>query len=115
MKPCTGTWSPSIVSSFEHGFGQYPGYKVKLHVYGWSGALEGVGAAGAVGLNNLGVGVGNMLISKGKGTGVRAWTRGHFGKPTENFQGQTFRSLQECFWEILEMQSSEELMEAVRP
>jgi hypothetical protein len=30
------TWSPSIVSSFEHGFGRYPGYKVKLHVYGWS-------------------------------------------------------------------------------
>jgi hypothetical protein len=29
---------PSSVSSFEHGFGRYPGpgYKVKLHVYGWS-------------------------------------------------------------------------------
>ena len=74
--------------------------------------MEHARALGLLGSNNLGVGVDSMLISKGEG--IQGLDEGGI-LTTENFQGQTFRSPQKGFWESLGIQSSEELMETVRP
>jgi hypothetical protein len=78
------------------------------------GAREGVGAVGAVGLKlfrRRRWQHANFKRERDSGLGPG----GHFGKPTENFQGQTFRSPQKSFWESLEIQSSEEIMETIPP